>query len=183
MGEKMVTFLGEFWIKIKARHSCSETGCVKRARPTFGLAIWALIALSAPHFVFTFQSDKVDVSGTWDLTVESPEGKATPTMALTQEGEKLTGTYTGRLGKANLEGTLKGSDIKFIVTHKFLSQPITVTYTGTVDGDSMKGTAQFSPGGSGSFTARRRKKSSLGYAHDSRNHLRAIPAFFESSSL
>jgi hypothetical protein len=103
-------------------------------------------------------ADKIDVSGTWELKVDFTDGSATPTIVLTQQGEKITGTYTGRMGKTSLEGSLKGKSIKFAVTLKFRSETIMVTYTGAVEGESMKGTVQVSSGGSGNWSARRTKQ-------------------------
>jgi hypothetical protein len=110
-----------------------------------------IVASTAGIFVAQAQS----VSGRWDLTVETPQGKATPSIDLRQNGEELTGTYKGRLGEAPLEGTLRGDDIAFSVTLKFRDQEITVRYTGKVQDDSMKGTVQFGGSASGSWSARR----------------------------
>jgi hypothetical protein len=98
-----------------------------------------------------------DVTGTWDLTVETREGTAHPSITLKQEGEKITGTYQGRMGKSNLEGIVKGDDIRFAVTLKFQDVTYTVTYAGTIDGDTMKGTARFGDAGSGAWSAKRRR--------------------------
>jgi hypothetical protein len=99
-----------------------------------------------------------DVTGTWDLSVESPGGTAQPTMTLAQEGEKVTGTYHGRFGDASLEGTVKENEIRFAVKVKFRNDTIVVTYTGTVDGDSMQGVARFGDAETGKWSAHRRKK-------------------------
>src|SRR6266545_8314924 len=92
-----------------------------------------------------------DVSGTWDLKVQTAERTATPTIILVQEGEKLTGTYRGRLGESKLEGTIKGAEITFAVNLKFQDQDLKIVYSGTVDNDSMKGTAQFGDRGTGEW--------------------------------
>ena len=122
-------------------------GAVKRGSvPT--TAFFLLISLAA--------AQEVRVAGTWDITLETGRGTANPSMTLAQDGEKITGTYRGRLGESKLEGTLKGNAIQFSVTLKFQDQPVTISYRGTVDGDSMKGTVQFGDRGSGSWTAKRR---------------------------
>jgi hypothetical protein len=77
-------------------------------------------------------------------------------MLLTQEGEKITGTYQGRFGESKLAGTLKGNAIRFSITVKFRDEPVTVSYSGTVEGESMKGNVQFGDRGSGSWTAKRK---------------------------
>ena len=54
----------------------------------------------------------IDVSGNWVFAVETGAGSGQPTFTFKQDGEKLTGTYSGAFGKANLTGTLKGGEIK-----------------------------------------------------------------------
>ncbi len=118
------------------------------------LLLFALAALIEPAFA----RQDADVSGAWELKVDSPRGTATPTITLAVNGEKITGSYTGRMGKTSLEGTLKGKDIKFSVTLKFQDRQIIADYSGSVLEDSMKGTVKFSSGSSGTWTARRREK-------------------------
>jgi len=48
------------------------------------------------------QAAKTDVTGKWTFTVETGAGSGTPTMTFKQEGEKLTGHYSGQLGEADL---------------------------------------------------------------------------------
>jgi hypothetical protein len=98
-----------------------------------------------------------DVSGTWTMTVEAPEGTAHPTITLKQDGEKVTGTYQGRMGESTLDGTIKGSEIRFSVTLKFQDVAYVITYVGTVSDDAMKGTARFGDAGTGSWSATRKK--------------------------
>jgi hypothetical protein len=97
-----------------------------------------------------------DVSGNWDLKVETAQGTATPSMTLKQQDEKLTGTYRGRMGESALQGSIKDGKIRFSVALKFRDQEFTVTYSGTVEGNSMKGTVQFGDSGSGKWTATRK---------------------------
>ena len=99
---------------------------------------------------------QTDVTGTWDLTVETQQGTANPWVTFLQSGEKLSGTYHGRFGDSKVEGTLRGNDIQFAVTLRFQDQTLVITYTGTVDKDSMKGTVQFGDRGSGSWSGKRR---------------------------
>ena len=62
------------------------------------------------------QAAKVDVTGKWAFAVETGAGTGTPTMTFKQDGEKLTGHYSGQLGEADLTGTVKGQDIEFKFT-------------------------------------------------------------------
>ena len=95
-----------------------------------------------------------DVSGTWNATVETPAGTGNPTFVLKQEGEKLTGTYTGMLGKADVTGTVKGHKIEFQFEASYEGQKFTIRYSGTIESPTrMKGTVRFADMGEGSWTA------------------------------
>lgn len=98
---------------------------------------------------------KVDVTGAWTFDVTTSAGSGTPTITLKQDGESLTGTYDGQLGKANLKGTLKGSAITFSFVGDAQGQSVTVVYAGTVANDSMKGTVDLGGLATGTFTAKR----------------------------
>ena len=54
-----------------------------------------------------------DITGKWEFAVELDAGSGSPTFEFKQAGEKLTGTYNGLLGSAQLTGTVKGDAIEF----------------------------------------------------------------------
>ena len=77
-------------------------------------------------------------------------------MTFKQDGEKLTGHYSGQLGEADLTGSVKGQNIEFKFTVDVQGQQLNCVYTGTVDGkDSMKGKVDLVGLGEGTFTAKR----------------------------
>jgi hypothetical protein len=92
-----------------------------------------------------------DVTGTWNATVDLGGQGGTPTFVLKQDGEKLTGTYSGALGEAPLHGTIKGNEIVF----DFDVQGAAVHYAGKLDADGkkMQGTCDYGGQASGTFTA------------------------------
>jgi hypothetical protein len=98
-----------------------------------------------------------DVTGTWDMTIEISGETAHPSILLRQDGERISGTYEGQMGKSSVEGSLKGTDIQFRVNLKFQDAVYTITYTGTVSEDGMKGTVRFGDAGTGNWSAKRRK--------------------------
>jgi hypothetical protein len=98
---------------------------------------------------------KVDVTGKWAFNVETSAGAGAPTFTFKQEGEKLTGHYTGTFGEADLTGTVKGADITFAFTVEAQGTSLKETYTGTVDKDTMKGKLVIEGLGEGTFTAKR----------------------------
>src|ERR687889_109051 len=75
------------------------------------------------------QAAKVDVTGKWTFAVETGAGSGTPTMTFKQDGEKLTGHYSGQLGEAELTGTVKGQDITFKFTVDAQGNMLDITYT------------------------------------------------------
>jgi len=119
-------------------------------------AIWFLLIPSA--WPGGPKPAPADVTGTWLMTVEAPEGIAHPTILLKQEGERITGTYRGRMGESGLSGTIKGSEIRFSVTLKFQDVSYVVVYSGSVTDDSMKGTARFGDSGTGNWSAKRTRR-------------------------
>ena len=95
-----------------------------------------------------------DVSGKWNMKVETSAGSGTPVFVLKQSGETITGTYTGQLGQADVKGTLKDKDIRL----EFKAGEINVVYTGTVEGNTMKGKAVFGDMGEGTFSGTKETK-------------------------
>lgn len=102
-------------------------------------------------------TDKIDVSGTWAFEVTTEFGTGNSTMVFKQDGEKLTGQYSGSYGEAALTGTVKGKDITF--SYELVRETMTahIVYTGTVEKDTMKGTMVIGDLGNGSFTGTKTK--------------------------
>lgn len=99
---------------------------------------------------------KLDVTGTWSFQVETGAGTGTPTMTFKQEGEKLSGHYSGQLGEAPLAGTLKGNAIEFSIDVSVQGTDFHIVYSGTVEKDSMKGKVKLGDLGEGTFTAKKK---------------------------
>jgi hypothetical protein len=97
--------------------------------------------------------DKVDVTGSWVFQVETSAGSGAPTFTFKQEGEKLMGKYSGQLGEADISGTVKGNQIEF----SFTVDVGKVTYTGTIEGGTMKGKVELGDQASGTWTAKRKE--------------------------
>jgi hypothetical protein len=102
------------------------------------------------------QASKVDVTGKWLFNVETQAGSGTPTITLKQDGEKLTGHYSGQLGEADLTGTVKGQDVAFKFTVDAQGNNLECTYTGTLEGkDALKGKVNIAGLADGTFTAKK----------------------------
>ena len=119
-------------------------------------ALAAVVVLSCAAIAAAGQAAKVDVTGKWAFAVETGAGSGTPVMTFKQEGEKLTGHYSGQLGEAELTGSVKGQNIEWKFSVDAQGQTLNAVYTGTVDGkDSMKGKVDLVGLGEGTFTAKR----------------------------
>jgi hypothetical protein len=132
---------------------------MKRAL-VFAVVTVAVLALAGSAFAQEKpkETPKIDVSGTWDLSVESPQGTMALTSTFKQDGEKLTGIQSSQMGEMPLEGTIKGADIAFAIVIDMQGQQITIAYAGKVDGETMSGTIEFGGMGSSTWTAKKQPK-------------------------
>ena len=114
------------------------------------LAMWTVKVLAA--------DEPAKVAGTWEMTSEGRRGPMTHTLTITQDGGSIKGTLTGRRGEAPLEGTVAGNKISFTVKRETQARgTLVMEYTGTVEGDSIKGTVHSERFGDRDFTAKRTK--------------------------
>jgi imidazolonepropionase-like amidohydrolase len=85
---------------------------------------------------------KGDLSGKWKLTFTTPDGEeeATTDLVMTSDGS-LTGTVSGKRGTANIfSGWLSAEKFSFTINLPIDGTPSDVQFTGTFDGNTMKGT-------------------------------------------
>jgi hypothetical protein len=129
------------------------------ARLLFAVVVVAIVAVAGPAFAQDKpkETPKIDVTGTWDMSVETPQGTMSLTSTFKQEGEKLTGTQSSQMGEMALEGTVKGADIAFAIVIDMQGQQVTISYVGKIDGESMTGTIEFGGMGSAAWTAKKKK--------------------------
>jgi hypothetical protein len=84
-------------------------------------------------------ASKVDVTGTWKVEVDVGGQAGTPVFTLKQEGDKLTGKYSGSFGEQDVTGNVAGDHVEW----KFTIDQGDIIYKGTIDKDSMKGTTRY----------------------------------------
>ena len=95
------------------------------------------------------------LTGTWAFEVTHAAGVSTPTVTITQTGEKLAGKYSGSYGESELTGTIKGTEFTFTVEIG-TEQKVKVVYTGTLATDTVKGNVSLGELGEGTFTGKRK---------------------------
>jgi hypothetical protein len=96
-----------------------------------------------------------NITGTWNMRTETSAGAGSPTFTLKQAGSEVTGDYQGALGQAPVTGTVKGNDVALKFTVNAAGMELTVTYTGTVEGNTMKGKVSLGELGEGTFTGQK----------------------------
>jgi hypothetical protein len=96
-----------------------------------------------------------NVTGEWDFTVETQAGTGSPHFSLKQDGTALSGTYKGQLGEAPVSGTVKGNDVTISFKVNAQGTDLAITYSGTVEGDTIKGKVSLGELGEGTFTGKK----------------------------
>ncbi len=99
----------------------------------------------------------LDITGAWDMSIETPQGQMTLAVTFKQEGEKVTGTQASPMGEVPLEGTLVGNELKYTITIDMQGQAATVSFGAKIEGDSMTGVYEFAGMGSGAWTAKKKQ--------------------------
>jgi len=93
--------------------------------------------------------------GTWNLTLQTPMGVRTSTLTLATAGGALTGSQEAEGSTQDIsEGSVSGNDVswKVSITNPM---PLTLTFNGTVDGNSLNGNADTGMFGSFPFEGTR----------------------------
>jgi hypothetical protein len=80
-----------------------------------------------------------DVSGKWSYEMAGRNGNTmTSNLTLKADGDKLTGTVSGRGGDTEItDGKIDGDNVSFVVVREFNGNKITQNYKGKVDGDTI----------------------------------------------
>ena len=119
-----------------------------------GLFAIAAIALATP--LVRADDKKTDdkkgagnATGTWKWTMSAGGQERELTLKLKQDGDKLTGAISQNNRETEIkDGKVKDGEISFKVTRTAQGREVTTTYTGKVEGDTIKGTVQM-PGRDG----------------------------------
>ena len=106
------------------------------------LALAVLAVLVVPAYADD-EAKKASVDGTWKWSFQTQNGETRESTAkLKQEGEKITGTVSGRQGNETeiKDGKLdKDGKLTFTVTREFNGNTMTAKYEGKLEGDTIKG--------------------------------------------
>jgi len=111
---------------------------MKRTSTIIAVILGTMLVLS----LVAVAQDAAKVGGTWEMTSQGRQGPQTSTLTIDQTGNKFKGTLKGQRGEAPIEGTVDGNKIAFTIERDTPNGKFTMNYTGTVDGDNIKGTVK-----------------------------------------
>jgi hypothetical protein len=96
-------------------------------------------------------SQAANIGGDWQISWQARNGSQQATMQIQQDGSKLSGTFQDASGSSSVTGSIAGNNVSFSV--QIQGRPMTLVFTGTINGDKMSGTFQ-PQGGSGGGSGR-----------------------------
>ena len=97
----------------------------------------------------------MSADGTWNLTMQTPMGERRSTLTLATSGGSLTGTQEAEGNTTDItDGSVSGNDVswKVAITNPM---PLTLTFSGSVNGNTLNGTADTGMFGSFPFQGTR----------------------------
>lgn len=99
----------------------------------------------------------LDVSGTWDMTIQSERGDWDTELTIEQDGEKIKAKMPGFQGdQIEGEGTVTDNKIEFTFNISTPQGDFTISYKGTVEENTMSGEAEVGDFGTMKWTAKKR---------------------------
>lgn len=116
-------------------------------KPFIAVILFLLIGFSVKA------QNAINVSGNWTMEVQTDAGSGSPTFVLKQEGEKITGSYTGQLGESAVTGTLKRN----VIHLEFSIQGNLITYDGTASSTEMEGKVNLAEMATGTFKGKKKE--------------------------
>jgi hypothetical protein len=98
----------------------------------------------------------MSADGTWKVVMKTPIGERKGTLSLATAGAGLTGKMTNDEGASTdiFDGKAAGNAVSFKVAIKN-PMPLTLEFSGSVDGDKISGTVNASGVGSWPFSGAR----------------------------
>ena len=90
----------------------------------------------------------------WNSTLTSPQGNFDVKITVKRDGNNITGTIKSDNGESPFKGTINGKDITINYSINYMGNDLPITLTGTIDGNSIKGKADYGGFADGDWTAK-----------------------------
>jgi hypothetical protein len=121
-----------------------------------GLAIGLLVLGACAGLVLG--AAVVDISGVWEMTLQTPQGDRTMDATVTQEKEIIKVAMTGPQGiEMKGEGTIKENDVEWTMVVSAQMGEFVLAFKGKVDGETMSGEVQMGDFGAAPWSAKKKK--------------------------
>ena len=104
------------------------------------------------------QAKTPNMKGEWSITLTFVAGEAHHTAVFEQDGENLTGVYKGELTEGRLRGKVQGNTVDFTGYLQHEATGVSFHYTGTIEGDTIKGTVDMGEYWTADFVMKKGKK-------------------------
>ena len=106
--------------------------------------LWLFVGLVG---LLAVAASAADIDGKWKAEFNTPDGQTrTTTFTFKADGDKLTGTVSGRQADTPIsEGKINGDEISFAVVRNMGGEERKMQYKGKIAGDEIKLTMQFGP--------------------------------------
>lgn len=108
--------------------------------PVIADAIYAALTQPGSYSEPVIPAGAANVAGKWAVTLTYTRGTAEQTFVLEQKGSDVSGHQTGELYNAQLQGSIRGSQLKLHARMPVSGHEIIWDFSGTVDGNSASGT-------------------------------------------
>ena len=115
----------------------------------------ALLTRESYEFFFSARETAMAIDGKWNLTIQTPLGVQSSTLEVASSSGKLTGKQSGAEGEQEIEnGTVEGDTASWSIDI-MSPMPLTLTFNGSVSGDSLSGTVKLGAFGESTFAGER----------------------------
>lgn len=111
---------------------------MKRTITVLAVVLGMVLAMS----MVVMADDAAKVGGTWEMTMQGRQGPITNTLTIEQSGDTFKGTLKTMRGETPVEGKVDGNKVSFTIERETPNGKFTQDFSGTVDGDSIKGTVK-----------------------------------------
>jgi hypothetical protein len=122
------------------------------------LVLAACLAVPAASFAQAAAAAPADALGTWNASFNTQNGVIPAVLKLEKSAEKITGTIGSQEGTSPLEAEVKGNTLTVWFNYSANGQAIPIEMTGTITGDTAKGTMNAGGQAAGDWTATREPK-------------------------
>lgn len=99
---------------------------------------------------------QVDLTGSWIVSVEAPQGKMDLDTTIKHEGEKISGQVTSPMGSVDFTGTFIKNELSILYSVPVQGQVIDIRMTGTAAGDTLSGAVDLGGLMQAAWSARRK---------------------------